>query len=58
MTAPQLQLFAVGSRLADASLEQRLAVLDVMIDEEPMTLPEREQLLLLALAPKGWGAEQ
>ena len=58
MADPQMQMFELGSTLADASLEQRLTAVAAMIDAEPLSLAEREELLLLALAPKAWGAEQ
>ena len=51
----QQQLFETGCTLADATLEQRLAAVAAMIEAEPMTLAEREQLLLLALAPALFG---
>jgi hypothetical protein len=50
-------LFQVGASLLDCSLEQRISAVQVMIDAEPLTLPERELLLLLALDPRAWGAE-
>jgi hypothetical protein len=52
-----LQLFETGCTLADATLQQRLDAVAAMIEAEPMTLAEREQLLLLALSPEAWGAE-
>lgn len=52
---PQLQIFETGMTLADTTLEQRLAAVAAMIDAEPMTLAEREQLLLLAISPAAFG---
>ena len=57
MSHPQLKLFEPGTTLADCSLEQRLAAVCSMLHAEPMTPAEREQHLLLALAPETGGAE-
>jgi hypothetical protein len=58
VTPSQESLFPLGSSLLDATLEQRLAAVAAMIEAEPLTLAEREQLLLLAIAPAAWGAER
>jgi hypothetical protein len=57
MSIQEEGLLPLGATLLDATLEERLAAVAAMIEAEPMTLPERELLLLLAIAPAKWGAE-
>jgi hypothetical protein len=59
MTADQLALFQPGRSLHDASIEQRLAGAEVLLDTTATDLAEREALLLLVVAPAAWsGAER
>ena len=50
----QPQLFETGCALVDATLQQRITAVVAMIEAEPLTLAEREELLLLAIAPATW----
>jgi hypothetical protein len=53
-TRGQLALFQPGRSLHDASIEQRLAGAEVLLDTTPTDLAEREALLLLVVAPAVW----
>ena len=56
---PQMQLFDRGRpRLEDASIEQRIAAVIDLIAAGGVPVHEREELLMLALAPGSWGAER
>jgi hypothetical protein len=50
----QLALLQPGRSLEDASLEQRLAGAEVLLETTPTDLAEREALLLLVVAPAAW----
>jgi hypothetical protein len=54
----QLQIFQPGCTLADTTLEQRLAAVIDLIAAGEVPVSEREELLMLALAPAAWGAER
>lgn len=51
----QLQIFETGTSLSDASLEQRATAAHRVLAAEPLDLVEREQLLLLVVAPDVFG---
>jgi hypothetical protein len=54
-----MQLFDRGRpRLEDASIEQRIAAVIDLIAAGGVPVHEREELLMLALAPGSWGAER
>jgi hypothetical protein len=58
VNASQESLFTLGTSLTDASLQQRIDAVQVLIDTTPTDLETRVELLLLALNPRTWGAEQ
>jgi hypothetical protein len=57
VNASQEGLFPLGTTLADASLEQRAAAAQVLIESEATDVDQRIELLLLVVAPEAWGAE-
>ena len=50
---PQMQLFELGRRLEDATLEQRLAAAAILLDADPdLSVDDRRRLFLLVVAPQ------